>query len=77
MTTADILSSIGVVLIFLAFFLLSTDKLSSDSKAYNGLNILGASMLGVSAWMIGSVPFVILEAIWVIAAVYGFVKSKK
>lgn len=61
----------------MAFFLLSTDRLSSDSKAYNLLNIIGATFLGISAWMLDSVPFIILESIWALAGIYGLINSRK
>ncbi len=77
MSTTDIISSAGVFMILLAFFLLSTDRLRSDGKAYNLLNILGAVFLGISAWMLDSLPFVILETIWAVAGIYGFIKSRK
>jgi hypothetical protein len=77
MNTADIISSVGVVFILLAFFLLSTGKLKADGKLYNLMNIVGAGLAGISAYMINSVPFVILESIWVGAAVYGLFTSRK
>jgi hypothetical protein len=77
MNLADIISSIGVVFILLAFFLLSTGKLKADGKLYNLINILGAGLAGISAYMIDSIPFVILESIWVVAAIYGLLTSRK
>jgi len=77
MSQTDIISSIGVFLILAAFFLLSTDRLKADSKAYNLLNIAGATLLGISAYMIGSGAFVILEITWTLAAIYGLIKSRR
>lgn len=77
MSDTDLISSAGVFLILLAFFLLSTDRLKPDGKVYNILNIAGAVLLGISAYMLNSIPFVILEAIWALAGVYGLFMSKK
>lgn len=41
------------------------------------MNIAGAALLGWGAILIDSVPFIILEAIWVVAAIYGLLKSRK
>jgi hypothetical protein len=77
MNKADIISTIGVVFILLAFYLLSTERLKADSKMYNLMNIFGAGMAGYAAWLIGSAPFIVLESIWVAAAVYGLFNSRK
>jgi hypothetical protein len=77
MNNADLISTAGVIFILLAFYMLSTGRLKSDSKMYNLMNILGAGLAGIAAYMIDSMPFVILESIWVAAAVYGLFNSRK
>ena len=77
MELVDIISWTGVVFILLPFALLSIGKLRADGKLYNLMNIFGATLLGIGAYIGDAIPFVILEAIWVGAAVYGLVTSKK
>jgi hypothetical protein len=76
MTLADIINTIGVSLILVAFFLLTLKKISSTNNLYNVLNIAGAGLAGIGAYMIGAIPFVVLESIWCAVAVYGLIKKK-
>lgn len=74
MSQSDILASIGVTLLLIAFFLNLKKIMSTDSKWYSGLNIVGAALCGYSSYLIGFYPFVILEGVWVLAALSSFVK---
>lgn len=76
MTLPDIINTIGVSLILIAFFLLTLKKISSSSNVYNLLNIVGAGMTCYGAFMIGAMPFAALEGIWCLVAVYGLIKKK-
>ncbi len=68
MTHSDILGSIGVSLLLIGFLLNLRGYLMTESKVYICLNILGAALCGLSAYLIKFYPFVILEAVWAIAA---------
>lgn len=48
--------------------------MGTDNKWYSGLNIVGAALCGYSSYLIAFYPFVILEAVWVLAALSSFVK---
>jgi len=74
MNQSDILASIGVALLLIAFFLNLKKIMSADSKWYSGLNIVGAALCGYSSYLIGFYPFVILEGVWVLVALSSFVK---
>lgn len=74
MTFADIINTIGVSLILLAFLLLTLKKVDSRSAAYNLLNLVGAGLACYGAILISAIPFVILEAIWCLVAVYGLLR---
>lgn len=74
MTFADIINTFGVSLILLAFLLLTLKKVASRSLAYNLLNLIGAGLACYGAILINAVPFVVLEAIWCVVAIYGLVK---
>ena len=76
MTVPDIINTLGVSLILLAFFLLTLKKVSSTSNTYNLLNIVGAGLACYGAFLIGAIPFVALESIWCLVAVYGLLKKK-
>lgn len=74
MTLSDILGSIGVTLLLVAFLLNLRHALPTDSKWYILLNIVGAALCGYSSYLISFYPFVILEGVWVIAALTSLFK---
>jgi len=74
MTTADIIATTGVSLLLIAFLLQSLKMIKSDSAVYNYLNFLGAAIAGYASWLIPFLPFVVLEAVWSIVALYGLIK---
>jgi hypothetical protein len=71
----DIINSVGVSLILLAFLLLTLKKVDSKSKTYNLLNLLGAGLACYGSVLIHAVPFIVLEGIWCLVAIYGLIKS--
>jgi hypothetical protein len=75
MTNADLLSGAGVVLILAAFALSTLKKLNVDSKAYFLLNAAGGALACAGAYLVGSVPFVVLEGVWTAVAVFGLIKK--
>jgi hypothetical protein len=74
MNQSDIFASIGVILLLIAFFLNLKKIMSTDNKWYSGINIVGAGLCGYSSYLIAFYPFVILESVWVLAALSSFVK---
>lgn len=75
MSLADVIATIGITILLAAFVLNSRNMISADRKFYNILNIIGATLCGISAYMISFYPFVILEGVWVIVAVIALRKS--
>lgn len=77
MSQATLISTLGVSLLLLAFLGSSLNRITQDSPVYWLLNILGGVLAAIGAALIGSVPFMILEAVWVLASVVGWVKWKR
>lgn len=75
MDLANIINTVGVSLILLAFLLLTTKKLSATDKSYHLLNLFGAGLACYGAILIEAIPFVVLEAIWAAVAVYGLIRN--
>jgi hypothetical protein len=75
MSHATLISTIGVSLLLLAFIGSSAKIIAQQSLAYWLLNLVGGAMATVGAWLIGSVPFVVLEAVWTGASLVGLVKQ--
>lgn len=74
MATSDIIATVGVSLLLIAFFLQSIKVISSESTAYALLNFLGAGISGYASWLITFMPFVVLEAVWSAVAVFSLIK---
>ena len=77
MTYTDIISTIGVSLILVAFFLNTFKYISDNSKFYFILNIVGGAFACYGSVLLNSLPFIILEATWSVVALVGLVKSLK
>ncbi len=75
MSHATLISTFGVSLLLLAFIGSSSKIIAQQSLAYWLLNLLGGALATVGAWLIGSVPFVVLEAVWTGASLVGLVKQ--
>jgi hypothetical protein len=69
MKESDIIATIGVFILLLAFFLNLFGKVKASSKYYIYSNIIGAGLNCFSSWLIHFYPFVVLEAIWAGVAV--------
>lgn len=75
MEISDWLGTAGVSLLLVAFFLNLFKKLETEHPFYGTLNILGAGLCGVSAYLISFYPFVVLESVWVLVSAYALIKS--
>lgn len=68
---------IGVSLVVTAYFLLVTNKISSSSKIYSLMNLLGAIGIGFNAFTKGANPNIASNLIWGLIALYGLYKAFK
>lgn len=73
MKKSDIIASIGVTILLIAFVLNLFKVINTQSKVYSALNFLGAALCGYSSYLIQFYPFVILESIWAAFGLYSFV----
>jgi hypothetical protein len=74
MSVSDSLGTAGVSLLLLAFLLILFKKIQVESVSYTLLNIVGAALCGVSAYLISFYPFVVLEGVWVLVSLYALFK---
>ena len=77
MSYTDIISTIGVSLILLAFFLNTFKYISDTSKLYFVLNIVGGAFACYGSVLLNSLPFIILEGTWSLVAIVGLIKNLK
>lgn len=77
MTYIDWIGSLGVFLILLAYFLNVIGKYSSKSLVFILLNLVGATLACYASILLDYIPFVVLEAAWVLVSFYGLYTLKK
>lgn len=77
MSAGEWVGTVGVSLLLLAFGLNLANKLSASSVTYLVLNIIGAALAGISSYMIGFWPFVVLEGVWTISSLVMLFRSLK
>ncbi|MBP6557109.1 MAG: hypothetical protein KA213_02015 [Flavobacterium sp.] len=75
MNTNDIIGTIGVGLILLAYFLNIFSLIKKDGVLFYVMNIIGASIACFASVLIGFWPFIILEGTWAIVSVIALLKS--
>lgn len=75
MEFANVINTAGVSLILLAFLLLNIRKISATDNIYHILNLVGAGLACYGAILIEAIPFVVLEAIWAVVALYGLIRD--
>jgi hypothetical protein len=64
MKMSDLLASIGVIILLVAFLLNLYKKLPSQNKLYGFMNFSGAGICCFSSYLIRFYPFIVLEAVW-------------
>ena len=77
MNSNDLIGTIGVGIILLAYFLNMFSYIQNNGKLFYLLNIIGASIACFASYLIDYIPFVILEGTWALVSVVGLVKSCK
>lgn len=77
MTYNDIIGTVGVALILLAYFLNTTKVITINGKLFYVLNMIGAALACYASFLIDYWPFVILEGTWVLVSIYGLMKVMK
>jgi len=77
MSTTDIIGTIGVSLILIAYFLNIFSLIKKDGILFFILNILGGAIACFSSYLIRFWPFVVLEGTWAVISIVGLLKSIK
>jgi hypothetical protein len=76
MSSGDILGTIGVTLLLIAFALNLANRLAATSRTYLLLNVIGAGFACVSSLVISFWPFVVLEGVWAVSSLVALFKNK-
>jgi hypothetical protein len=75
MNPSEIIGSIGVAVLLVAFFLNLFQFLPEKSRPYAFMNLIGAALSCYASWMIHFVPFVVLEGTWALVAAAALVRK--
>jgi hypothetical protein len=73
----ELIGTVGVGLILLAYFFSTFGWLNGKGKLFFLLNVVGAGLACYASWLISYRPFVILEGTWFLVSVIGFIKTSK
>ena len=71
---ANLLGFLGVSLLLVAFFLNLTKMIPAEGRLYIALNLVGAAVSCLASWLMGFMPFVILEGTWAMVAAVALVR---
>jgi hypothetical protein len=74
MSYNDIVGTIGVGIILIAYFMNIFSFIKKDGVLFYVMNIIGASLACYASILINYLPFIILEATWTMVSVLGLVK---
>lgn len=68
------IGSAGVGLLLLAFLLNAFNQISTESRSYLLLNVLGAGIACYASYLIAFWPFVVLEAVWFLVGLAAWLR---
>ena len=77
MNTNDLIGTLGVFILLLAFFLNLFGYLKNNSVGYSLLNVIGAAIAGFASYLIHYFPFVVLEMTWMVVSLFGLIRCLK
>lgn len=66
----------GIVLLLTGFYLNYTKRIKRNSRIYDLLNFFGAGFLGVYSISINSIPFIFLQFIWALIALFHLIRRE-
>jgi hypothetical protein len=75
MSLQNIIASIGVGILLVAFFLNSFGYISNRNKWYAILNAVGGIISCYASWLADFYPFVVLNIVWSFTAILSLIKK--
>ena len=71
----DLLGTIGVLLMVVAYLLLQLEKMSSLGVSYLSLNAVGSTLVIISLMFRFNFSAFLMEAFWLLISLYGLARS--
>lgn len=73
----DIIGTIGVGLILIAYLCNTFRLIPENGKLFFALNTVGAGLACYASWLIRFWPFVVLEGVWCLVSVIALFRKRK
>lgn len=73
----DVISTVGVIIILVTYYLLQTRKMDARNVWYSILNIVGSVFILYSLWFDWNLGAVLMESFWIVISIVGIFTSKK
>ena len=73
-TFYDLLGTLGVALILLAYLLLQIDKLKSSDLLFSLMNAAGSGLILLSLYFDFNFPSFLVEGVWLVISTIGIIK---
>jgi hypothetical protein len=77
MSFSEVMGSLGVTILLLAFVLNMLKIIKTESLSYLLLNFIGAGIACFASYLIPYFPFVILEGVWAVVSLISLIKYKR
>jgi hypothetical protein len=74
---SNIIGSVGVFILLIAFVLNLLNKISRESIIYILMNIIGAGLACYASYLIQYIPFIILEGAWTLISLIALQQHYK
>ena len=75
MDTTTLIGIIGATIILIAFLLNQSGKWSRESRSYDAANVIGSLLLLIYSYLLGSMPFMVLNTVWLLVSLRDVIKS--
>ncbi len=70
-----IIGAVGGAIILIAYLLELFHHIDPYNKTFLAANIIGSTLLVYYAYLLNSIPFIILNTAWVLGSIYELVKN--
>ena len=75
MKFSDLMGSLGVAILLIAFLLNMLKVIKTESLVYSLLNLIGAGIACYASYLISYLPFVILEGSWAMVSLVALIRE--
>ena len=75
MKFSDLMGSLGVAILLIAFLFNMLKIIKTESLVYSLLNLIGAGIACYASYLISYLPFVILEGSWAMVSLVALIRE--